>query len=421
MNYKALLLCAGLAVSAPALAATEINPLTLDTAVQQALAYSPALKARHESIGISRGGRLQSALPPNPEFSAELENILGTDTAKGMDKAEITLGISQPIELGGKRNARINAADAQISVSQLEYTAAALDVIRDTQIAWTESIAAYEEVKLAKDQASLASDVLKSVSKRVAAAAAPAVQKSKSEIALASSHAALRKAENKHSIALRNLASLWGQENPQGEIPSETFFNPAKPDLNTPALDNTPDVHLAEAGISLANTQLAEQKANAAPDITVGAGIRDSRDSDDQSFVASLSIPFPVFNRNQGAILKAGHEAARAEHQKSATLQGIQNSLAQAHNAAQAAWQDAESLQNDILPAAERAFAQARQGYQAGKFPHLDVLDAQRTLAEIRLQHIAALKEYHLAQAQIDRLTAKHLPLLKTTGDKNDP
>lgn len=419
MNSKILFLCAAFVASVPAFAHAENGSLSLDSAIHQTLAYSPKLKAARENINASRGSHLQSTQIPNPEFSAEAENILGSGSSRGLSEAEITLGIAQPIEMGGKRDARRKAADDQISLAELQYRAAALDTIRDTTIAWAEIIAAHEDVRLAQDQHELASGVLKSVSKRVAAAAEPAIQQSKSEIALASSRITLQKAEQNLERARKSLSQLWG-ENTLNEAPdSEVFFEITKPDLeNDTSIDSNPDIAILQADIALASANLGIERANAVPDVTVGIGVRDSRETNSQSLLASLSIPIPVFNQNQGAILKAGHEIAKAEHEKSASILAIKTALTHAKNVLETSYLEAESLQKDLLPAAEKSFSQARRGYQAGKFSYLEVLDAQRTLAEVRAQHISALKQYHTALAQFDRLTGKNIDHINGHGDK---
>ncbi|TAH37804.1 MAG: TolC family protein [Alphaproteobacteria bacterium] len=424
MRSKTLLLCAGLiAATLNTAHAQEAAPaadtkLSLEAAIRQTLTYSPKLKAGLEGIGVSRGERQQSGLIPNPEFSAEAENFAGTKSAKGFDAAEVTLGVAQPIEMGGKRSARIKAADMQMSIADLELRATALDLVRDTTVAWAEAVAAHEEVEVAQNQQELAEDVLQSVARRVAAAAEPAIQQSKSEVALASSKIALQKAERNLEAAMKNLARMWGQDAVDYQIDEDSFFT-TQDVQGKPSLENNPDVKLLQAGIGLAGANLDVEKANAVPDVTVGAGIRDSRGDDSQAFVASLSIPFPVFNRNQGNIMKAGHEVAKAEHQKTAAVQEIELELVRVQNALQTSRLEIESLEKSIVPAAEKSFALAKKGYTAGKFPYLEVLDAQRTLADVHMQHVSALKDYHIAQAQFDRLTGKNVDLLNAYGDKN--
>lgn len=410
-------LCAGLIACASVAHAQSAAPLTLHDSVQRVLAFSPALKAKAEGIGGSRGDRQQSGLIPNPELSFDAENILGNGSAQGVKGAEMTLGVAQTVELGGKRGARIAVANRQVDAATLEYAAAGLDLVRDTTVAWAEAVAATEELRLAQEQTDLAAEVLQSVTRRVDAAAENAIQKSRAEVALASAKVALSKAERNRLASLKALSGLWGDAAPAESIEAGGFFEVEAPTGNA-TLDNNPDLRLLEAGVGVARANLEVERANAVPDVTFQAGVRDSRDADEQSFLAGVSIPFPAFNRNQGAIRKAGHEVTRAEQEKHATVNTLELDLVKAKNALETATAEINSFDRDILPSAEKAFAQARKGYQAGKFPYLEVLDAQRTLFDVRAQRIAALKEYHAAKADLDRLTGKHLPLIAVIGEK---
>lgn len=410
-------LCAGLLACASAAYAQSASPLTLNESIQRVLTFSPALKAKTEGIGGSRGDRQQSGLIPNPELSFEAENILGNGTAQGVKGAEVTVGVAQTVELGGKRGARIAVANRQVDVATLEYAAAGLNLVRDTTVAWAEAVAATEELRLAQEQKDLADEVLQSVSRRVAAAAENSIQKSKAEVALASAKVELSKAERNKLTSLKALSGLWGDTAPAEGIDAGGFFE-VEASAENATLDNNPDLKLLEAGVGVARANLEVERANAVPDVTFQAGVRDSRDADEQSFLAGVSIPFPAFNRNQGAILKAGHEVAKAEQEKYATVNTLGLDLIKAKNALETATTEISSFDRDILPSAEKAFTQARNGYQAGKFPYLEVLDAQRTLFEVRAQRIGALKEYHAAKADLDRLTGKHLALITVTGEK---
>lgn len=409
-------LCAGLvALAAPFAHAETTAPLTPDAALYKALAYSPALKAQRENILGTHGERLQSGLALNPEFSLEAENILGNGSANGVKGAEITLGIAQTLEMGGKRGARISAAERQTDIAAVEYAAGALDLLQAAANTWTEAAAAEEELRLAQSQEKLARDVLGNVSKRVAAAAESAIQKSKADVALAAARAAAAKAERKQAAATAALAARLGEETLPA-LDTAAFFAAAAPDSQSETIAQNPDVSLIEAGIAFARANLALERANAVPDITLEAGVRDSRDADEQSFLAGVSIPFPAFNRNQGSIRKAGHDIAKAEHEKSAMLDALNAALQLAQSERDAAHAEIAILEGDILPAAEKAFAQARSGYQSGKFAYLEVLDAQRTLFDVKTQRIAAFRDYHLATAAVDRLTGRHMNLIPVSA-----
>lgn len=422
MRHYQHVICAGFMAFASLAHAepTTNNSLSLDESIRQVLTYSPALKAKMEGIGGSRGERQQSGLIPNPEISFEAENILGNGSANGLSGAEVTLGVAQLVELGGKRSARLNAANRLVDVSSLEYTATGLDLVRDASVSWAEAVSSIEELRLAQDQKELADEVLSSVSSRVAAAAENAIQKSKAEVALASSKIELAKAERNRMASIKALAGLWGDNTTNFSLDTAAFFNVEQPDFTAGdvTLANNPDLKIIEASIGLAQANLDIERANAVPDVTFEAGVRDNRDAEEQSFLGGVSIPFPAFNRNQGTILKAGHDVTKATHEKAATINALDLLLVKAQNALEISYTEITSLEKDILPSAEKAFSQARKGYKAGKFPYLEVLDAQRTLFEVRTQHVVALKDYHTAKADLDRLTGKHINLIQIGGEK---
>jgi cobalt-zinc-cadmium efflux system outer membrane protein len=76
------------------------------------------------------------------------------------------------------------------------------------------------------------------------------------------------------------------------------------------------------------------------------------------------------------------------------------------------AYQQARSLKQELLPQAQKAYAQSRDGYERGNFSYLEVLDAQRTLAETRLQYITLLENYHQAKIRVDRLSGQYAPYI---------
>jgi outer membrane protein, heavy metal efflux system len=387
--------------------------ITLSAAIKNALAYSPQLKSAGSTVLASKGERLQAGLRPNPEIGVEAENLAGRGPYKGVDSAEITFGVSQQLEFGGKRPARRAVADQGYEISSLDYKAAQLDLIRDVTIAYMDAVAAQEEVKLAGEQKKLAGEVLESVSKRVSAAAEPLIQNSKAEVALATSEIAFSRASRELEIAKRNLASFWGQEDGQYSLDASDFLaiQPPVPPMDIAArLTATPEIARLEAGIARARANLDLERANAIPNPTVSVGVRDFRETRDQAFMIGVSLPIPVWNQNQGNIAKALHEASKSEHDRQAMMRDLVNALTRATQEMQMAYGEAESLKTNILPSAEKAFSLSRLGYQAGKFPYLEVLDAQRTLFEARSQHNAALKNYHTRRAEVERLTAAHTP-----------
>lgn len=386
--------------------------LTLETAIQKALAASPRLASAKAGTLASEGERRQAGLWQNPELNLQAENVAGRGRYSGMDSAELTLGISQVIEIGGKRAGRIAVAEQGRAISSLNQTAERLDVIRDTATAFANAVAAQETLKLASEQKELADDLHKEVRERVQAAREPLIQKSKAEITVSTATFARERAERELGHAKHVLSSLWGGHEGAFALEAKDFFTLTPPITETEAetqMERQPALKRELAHHARMQARYALEKAQAIPDPRFNVGVRDLRESDSQALVAGVSVPIPVFNRNQGNIERARHEVSKAESDAQTAKLAMIGTLHESLESQVNAYHQADNLKVSILPAAEKAFTLSRQGYRLGRFPYLEVLDAQRTLFEVKQQYIAALKEYHTAKAEVERLTARHV------------
>jgi cobalt-zinc-cadmium efflux system outer membrane protein len=127
-------------------------------------------------------------------------------------------------------------------------------------------------------------------------------------------------------------------------------------------------------------------------------------DTWDHSLVFGASIPLPLFSRNRGRLVEAEHLAAKASHELRAARSQAFSFVAAVHAEIEAAHAEVVELRDVVLPAAERAYTATLIGFEAGKFPFLDTLDAQRTLFNVESQHIDALANYHRGIAELERL-----------------
>lgn len=117
-----------------------------------------------------------------------------------------------------------------------------------------------------------------------------------------------------------------------------------------------------------------------------------------------LSVPIPVFDTNRGAELEALRRQDKARYEAEAGALRLRSEVAQAHERLKAAVEEAEAVQQEVLPGAQVAYDAAAKGFELGKFSFLDVLDAQRTLLEARARHLRATADAHRAAAELDRL-----------------
>ncbi|HKJ23566.1 MAG TPA: TolC family protein [Myxococcota bacterium] len=146
------------------------------------------------------------------------------------------------------------------------------------------------------------------------------------------------------------------------------------------------------------------EKSQRIPDVTVAAGVRRFSTTDDTAVVFGFELPLPMYDRNEGGILAARYELARAEEERRAARLRVLTRLAAADDRLQGAWREVVSLREQVLPDAEEVHRQILAEFDAGHYAYDDVLDAQRTLFRLRGQYLEALERYHVAVAEVERL-----------------
>lgn len=399
---------------APALAQSPLPAqLTLPQALQLALAHNPELAAVAAEIRIKDGDRRQAGLRPNPELSLELENFAGQGELRGADGAEATLQLSQLLELGGKRDRRRQLAVFEQAIAEQELAVKRLELTAATRKAFVQLLAAQQGLALAEEQVHLAEGVFTTVEARVAGGKVPAVERQRAEVTLAVARGAAVQAGLALSGAQQELALQWGGAEPL--TPSALGTLEALPELPplatlTARLEQTPEAARRQQQAAAGQARIALARAGAIPDLTLSLGLRQFQQSDDTAMLAGVSLPLPLFDRNQGGIAAAGAALNQNRHRQQAALAQSRSALASGHAALVAAHGQARVLRDQVLPAAQRAFEAAELGYQVGKFDYLSVLDAQRTLFEVRGQYLQALTAAQLALTDLERLAPATQP-----------
>jgi outer membrane protein, heavy metal efflux system len=170
-----------------------------------------------------------------------------------------------------------------------------------------------------------------------------------------------------------------------------------------------PDIARWVAEMAQRQAAVELEEAQRIPNVTANGGVRRLSETRDTALIMQLALPIPIFDRNQGAILAARYQLARAAEARRAAEVRVLTDLAATYAELSNAFIEATTLQNDVLPGAQSAFEAFSEGYRQGKFGFLDVLDAQRTLFEARGRYIEALTAYHRAVAEMERLIGEPL------------
>ena len=163
-------------------------------------------------------------------------------------------------------------------------------------------------------------------------------------------------------------------------------------------------MRLARLSIEQQEASFELEKTQRIPDLNVSLGSQYSTEDRERVNVVGLSMPIPLFNRNQGNILSAARRADQARDLRNAEELRLKAETQQAIDQWLVAADEISSLDQIILPSAKSAVDSATRGFEMGKFAFIDVLDAQRTLIGARTQYVDALAAATAAWAQIERV-----------------
>ncbi len=415
---------AGQGVVNPVNAVEPTDAVTLRDALAIALARNPQLSIYPYDLRAADALILQAGLRLNPQLDVEVEDVGGRGERRGFDAAQTTIGISQPVELGGKRTKRTQVASLDKELVQWDYKAARLDVMRGVTEAFVTVLAAQERLALAERLLELSRQAQATVAQRVKAGKDSPVDELRADVAFSESRIEQQNAQKALVAARYALAATWGSRAPAFEKVQGDFYKTSEPlplaELAA-ATANNPDLARWQTEEDRRRAALRLEKARAVPDIAVGGGVRRYEQTDDEAFVFGLSLPLPLFNRNQGGILAATAELGKARRQYEAAQVRISTALSEAVSTLAATYGQVTILHNDVLPKAQRAFEAARQGYQQGKFDYLHLLDTQRTLFQTQAQYVNSTEAYHKAQADVERLIGRPLDAKSSDGRPSNP
>lgn len=395
--------------------------INLRQALSLALMRNHSLRAFAWEIRAREANALQAGLLPNPEASAEIENVQGTYPYNNYNRAETTLSLSQLIELGGKRRKRAKVAEFETVLAGWDYKTVRIDTFTAVTKSFVSALAAQEQLALAERLVQLAQKAFNTAAERVSAGKAPPIDATKAKVELSISQIKLRKAQAWVTAAYKRLAELWGSDKPafekvRGRLDAVEAIPPNERLVGL--IERNPEIARWDEQLDKYRAAVALARAGRIPDLTLQGGVRRLEETEDTALVMGFSIPIQIFNRNQGAMREAHFNLAKAREQRQATISRIRSALAKSYQELSSGNSAALALRDDVLPGAKLAFDTANEGYREGKFSFLEVLDAQRVLFEVKSEFIDTLSAYHKAVADVERLIAGGINNSSMNGEK---
>lgn len=388
----------------------EKNPdgeISMHDAVRLALSQNHGLAASGWASAAAEADAMQMGRPRNPTAGFAVENFGGPDAGETFQRQ--TLKLSQVIELAGKREKRLALGQAEQSLRAWDYEQARIDVASETAKRFVAVVVAQRRVALSEQQLKLAESAQQIASERFDNGTAPGFEVDRAAVRVSLGKVALQDAQQTLEADRADLAAMWGGNSARftavaGDLDQRTEVPPLE-DLKQWARQSPPVARWADE-IRQRQAVVELEKAKATTDPSVGAGVRYFSDAEEFAGLVDLSWPLAVWDDNRSAVLSARLKLGRARSMQEQAVAETDAALARAYARFQAAAYSAQALDQDALTSARAAYQAALDAYKAGLTDYLNVLDAERSLLEIRFQQLETLYAYHTSLILIEGITA---------------
>lgn len=412
MSIYKLGLAVAMTLAAPVAAAQDdpCDPSGRDTealSLEHALLKAAEVDLRPElaisAVRAARTERAIAALRPADTIGLQIEDFPGTGLASNIDSLQVTATFSRVWERGGKREAREAFADATVDVAETAFSSAKYDLRAEVETLFLEAALAERRVELACQRVAIAANLQETVQRRVDAARDPLLSGARASSERLQAEAEARRysaqAENLRAV----LGSYWMADT-DFRIDSALF----EVDASLVAMDlsqlYSPELERLEAERRRSSAQIRLEQAQAIPDVTWSVGARKFGIEDDLAVIGGVSIPLGSRVRSEAGTARARANQRSIELEMDVIRQQLLRQAVAYQRAALSAAEEIEEIDTILLPAANEAVKLAEDGYGRGALSYLDVVDAQRTVAELREERLEHLRTYLMNQSALGRL-----------------
>lgn len=387
------------------LIASPVNDdqLTLTEAESRATEFHPALREAEAHLRAAHGNWVQVGLRPNPEVGYA-GNEIGNDGTAGQQGGYI----SQEFVTGGKLDLNRAVAMREQAAIEQRLEQARLQVITTVRKRYFESLAADRAVALARQLNEIATQAVKASELRLQRMDVPKTALLQSQVESESASLLEQQATERSESARERLAAAIGAQNHEPAKLEDVFARPL-PEIDLAStrerlMQESPELAELRFAVERARWKVARETAGRAPNVNVQAGVQ--YDNAAQYTIANvqLSMPIPVFDRNQGAIAQACGELAAAQAAVESRELAIQERLTIAMRDYRTARERVAKYAEKILPAAKESLDMINTGYQQGELDYTQVLTVQQTYAAKNLSYLQDLETAWQQWAEIEGL-----------------
>ena len=381
------------------------NGLTLEALEQKAMVSNPSVRRFAALVGAARGNSVQVGLRPNPSVGYE-----GQQLGSGGLAEQHGVLFSQEIVRGGKLQLNRAVADRDRMRVEQELAAQQQRVLNDVRIVFYQVLLAQRQIDLTTNLIRISDEGSQSVDALFQAKEAGRADILQAQLETENARILAENARNRHDAAWRSLAAIVGEPDlaPQplvGEAagpPKDFEFHESLSRL----LQLSPEI--SAAAMQVERARLALERARVEPIANVNVqGLVNWQDNGiggKPDGGIAVSMPIPVFNRNQGGIARTEHELVAARQALSQLELDLQNRLAPVFEQYANARNQVDRYDKNILPAAQESLTLTRQMYGAGQANYITLLTAQRTFSQTQLNYLDAVRALRISEVEIDGL-----------------
>ena len=412
----------------------KVLTLNLDTAINQAQANNPQLLAAQRSINVARSGATIAGTTLNPRLSI--------DIPFGQAETKHTISLEQPIELGGKRGARLAVAKVQIQQAQLQLDLLRSQIRSQVRQSYAELAIAQGAQQNTEQSLSINQQLVDIAKARFAAGDVAGVDVVQAEFAFSQAQQKLEPATNRVRQATIRLNSLLGQaaDTPIKLVDGEAFrfsltgskqglaVSQKLPDLTALkqlARSSRLDLLLAGQQIQLGAKQIRLAQSAQIPDISLAAafvwdpGFSTSSTPSPPTTTAvilGLRVDLPLFNNNRGGVSQAQANRSVAVAQLSALEQQVDTEVITAYENAASAQRVVERDRTILLPQALQVLNLSRKSYQYGQTGLNDALLVQQSVQTVFDNFYADILTYQTALGTLEQAVNQPLSQINQTN-----
>jgi cobalt-zinc-cadmium efflux system outer membrane protein len=359
-------------------------------------------------IGIAYGERIQAGLWPNPDLEVSTLD-------ERHYKTEAFISLAQRFELGGKREARVSVAGAQVFLAETELRETWVELRAAVKDAFARLAYARQRADLLNQVAAADAERLKLTESLLEVGRIPEQEllreKQTSGRSLAAAQASAQVVED----AQRQVLTLLGMADAKGPVDlvcsldASAAVADAYEELLALARKNSPVLASSRARVAVAEAGLNLARTRQWSDVSVGLGfmyVDYAQGEPGRGVVAAVKADLPVWDRHQGDILAARHGISAAEEGTEVAARGVASKLSELLADRQGWLVQAESLREQILPASKRSVELADNALASGKSSKLELLERRRELALAELDLLQARLMSAVLAIQLEKIAA---------------